>query len=82
MPGSPGGHHPSPLEECEGAANLLDAYAALAGGSLARLEALRDRVAASEALVRLELDRRRNELVAFNMVRGREGERNREGREG
>jgi len=67
-------HHPSLLEECEGAANLLDAYATLAGGSLARLEALRDRVASTEALVRLELDRRRNELVAFNMVRGGERE--------
>ena len=85
--GSPpggGGHHPTLLEECEGAANLLDAYATLAGGTLARLEGLRDRVASSEALVRLELDRRRNELVAFNMVCGgparerKNGERERE----
>lgn len=46
----------------------MDAYAAIVSATLRRLEALRERAAATEALVRLDLDRRRNELVAFNMT--------------
>lgn len=35
---------------------------------MSRLEVLRDRVEATEDLITLDLDHRRNELVAFNMV--------------
>jgi len=50
-----------------GCADLIDAYVARVGGALTSLDALRERAAAAEALARLDLDRRRNELVAFNM---------------
>jgi hypothetical protein len=36
--------------------------------TLSRLEVLRDRIEATEALVTLDLDHRRNELVAFDLV--------------
>ena len=54
--------------DVEGCEDLMDAYAAIVSSTLRRLEALRERAAATEALVRLDLDRRRNELVAFNMT--------------
>ena len=58
----------SRLPDVEGCEDLMDAYAAIVSSTLRRLEALRERAAATEALVRLDLDRRRNELVAFNMT--------------
>jgi hypothetical protein len=36
--------------------------------TLSRLDVLRDRIEATEALVTLDLDHRRNELVAFDLV--------------
>lgn len=62
-----GDGRPAP-PDVEGCEDLLDAYAAIVSATLRRLEALRERAAATEALVRLDLDRRRNELVAFNMT--------------
>jgi hypothetical protein len=56
---------PRDVVDCEA---LLDAYLARVGASVARLDALRDRAAAAEAMARLDLDRRRNDLVAFNMA--------------
>ena len=56
---------PADVADCE---NLLDAYLARVAAVVARLDGLRDRAAAAEALARLDLDRRRNDLVAFNMT--------------
>ena len=56
---------PADVADCE---KLLDAYLARVAAVVAGLDALRDRAAAAEALARLDLDRRRNDLVAFNMT--------------
>lgn len=36
---------------------------------LSRLTALKERIEATEALIEIDLDHRRNELVAFDLVR-------------
>ncbi|KAK9810373.1 hypothetical protein WJX72_009623 [[Myrmecia] bisecta] len=56
---------PHDIEECE---DLLEAYFMQVDGNLSRLYILKERIEATEALISIDLDNRRNELVAFDLL--------------
>ncbi|KAK9804816.1 hypothetical protein WJX72_007175 [[Myrmecia] bisecta] len=56
---------PHDIEDCE---DLLETYLKQVEGPLSRLNILQERVDATEALVAMSLDHRRNELVAFDLM--------------
>ncbi|DBB07428.1 TPA: hypothetical protein ACH3X3_008910 [Trebouxia sp. C0006] len=59
------GVDPHDIEGCE---DLLESYFMQVDSVLSRLTALKERIEGTEALIEIDLDHRRNELVAFDLV--------------